>query len=264
MVAWDEHGREHAPTRDTAARRSRPIAADDVQSQRRQLAEGLLRLGTDAPTAVSADAIPEVRVPGSQVGMRLSQLLTALSARLAVWGNDALRATAEEWGRGGMPPPPDAYFYSDLHLMNIISHALEERVIAEGLDAEVYAGFQRLALLKPQVGRYRDLTRRARFVYLYGIDDERSTRGFTAPNLLRFPIDRRLGTGIEAYWFVVVEHPRLRCALLAQHLDGDLWSSSQRLRTYAGVWAFDARLVGEMVALLRQGARTLYYAQRLG
>ncbi|MGH2515725.1 MAG: DICT sensory domain-containing protein, partial [Ktedonobacterales bacterium] len=145
---------------------------------------------------------------------------------------------------------------------NVISHAIEERVIADRLHCEVYAGFQRLALLKPQTRRYRALLDTARFVSVFGLNDLSShspTADLQHPRLLRFVIDPQVGSGLEWFWFVVVEDARFRTALLAQHVAGNLWAHQQNARSYAGVWTFNDALVREIVAILRQAGRALYY-----
>lgn len=158
----------------------------------------------------------------------------------------------------------DVFFYTDLRTMNLVSHAIEEHVIAQRLDGEIYAGFQRLALLAPQLPRYRALTESARHVCVYGLNDATQppeVATFQHPRLVRFEIDPRRETGLEWFWFVVVNHPQLHTALVAQHIEGDLFASRQSGRRYAGIWTFNPGLVEEIVETLRAAGRKLYFAR---
>src|SRR5947209_9255912 len=161
-------------------------------------------------------------------GRLFSRWIAAISARHAAWSPEQLDAASRNLAQAIPSRFENATFYTDLRMMNIISHAIEERVIAERLHTEVYAGFQRLSLLRPQANRYRALLDTAECVCAYGLDDLGAAGPpIQHPRLIPFVVDPRYETGVEAFWFVVVNDPRLRTALLAQHVAGDLWASTQ-------------------------------------
>lgn len=196
--------------------------------------------------------------------MALGQLITTMASRTAVWGSPVLASTSRALRAKGAVPTEDGFFYTDLHTMNIISHALEERAIAEALPADVYSGFQRMALVKPQLPRYRALLETAQYVYVFGLDDASGGSEVAAlqhPRLIRFVIRPELSTALEWFWFVVLDHPRMKTALVAQHVAGDLWSNEQRVRQYSGFWTFDAALVDKVIDILRRGGRALFYGE---
>lgn len=239
-----------------------------TEAKLRTLGQGLMRLAREGTGALPPPQGAARRLTLAQsaesAGVAFSQLIAAMTSRTTVWGSPLLTSAAERLGTQAAGIP-DAFFYTDLHTMNLVSHAIEERAIAQRLDCEVYAGFQRLSLLKPQLPRYRALLQHARQVCVYGLDDTASAPEVAPmlqhPKVMRFTIDRRLQTGLEWFWFVVVDHPQLCTALLAQHTDGDLFAPRQSHRGYVGLWTFDAPLVREIVASLRQAGRTLYYRQ---
>lgn len=176
-----------------------------------------------------------------------------------VWGETQLSEAAHALTTSTASQRINASLYTNLTIMNVISHAIEERVIRDGAPTEVYAGFQRLSLLRPQITRYRALLGVASHVLVYGLDDLLPGDPLPAHSrLVPLRIETRLGTGLEAFWFVVSHHPRLSTALVARHTDGDLWSRSQGVRAYTGFWTFDPAVVERVVTILRQGARLLY------
>lgn len=252
-----------------AVSRSAPVHAQSLDHEIQTLGQGLMRLaqqgsGTLPQPAPSAPA-PRLDLERSSgvAGRAFGQLIAAMAARSAVWGTNLLEVAASRMQTQPLATTqPDAFFYTDLRTMNLVSHAIEERVIAQRLPCEMYAGFQRLALLRPQLPRYRALLDTARYVYVYGLDDTAhapEVARLRHPRLVRFPIDRRLNTGMEWFWFVVVDHPHLCTALLAQHTAGDLFARRQGQRGYAGIWTFEPALVHDIVAALRTVGRTLYY-----
>ena len=242
-----------------------------MQIRRDQLAVGLIRLnaelGERAPSehpALPMHSPAQMQQDGTdtRISDAFSHLIGTMAIRTTLWADDRLQSASSGLRSGAVARQEDAFFYTNLRMMNIISHAIEERVIADDIDCEVYTGFQRLALLKTQLPRYRALVEHAEYVYVYGIDDvpkDSPVAQFQHPHLIRFAIDPRLHTGMEWFWFVVVDHPRLRTALLAQHTGGDMHSHKQSDRTYSGIWTFDRALIAQIVALLRQAGRVLYY-----
>lgn len=265
---------EIVPPSDRPGNRHAPDERDQVD----QLARGIINLdfavdalnsnhpeGSLASTVAEADALKRtVAAPaqGYSPGMALARIIGQVAARASVWGDDWLRGASQRFQESGTPLTRDATFFTDIHVMNVISHALEERVIATRLPCEVYAGFQRLSLLRPQLPRYHDISRVADWVSVFGLRDrgaDEVLREVASPRLLPFTIAPHLGTGLEQFWFVVIRAPQFASALLARHTEGDLWSRHQAARKYSGLWTFDPHLVGEIVATLRHGARLLHF-----
>lgn len=252
------HGDDH----DDGQRLARTDAAD-LAAERKAFTQSLLRWQSEAPgygvTSPLQDA-PTTRA--SAPAQALSDIIRTSASHSSIW-DDARLADAARASRAiGQPLRQDATFYTHTAIMNLISHAIEERVIAEQRRCEVYAGFQRLALVRPQLRRYRALAEVARYVYLFGIDDtadDLAIRTLGPRSTLRFNIKPELQTGLEYFWFVVVDDPRTPTALLAQHTDGDLWSPRQSTRSFTGIWTFDPTLVAQIIATLRHAARILYY-----
>lgn len=245
--------------------------ASHPPSERADLARGLLRLNATGnhltPQPQGMPPAPPASDPSQgntlqSAGMALGHLITRMASHTAVWGSPMLTATSQKLRAEGIPPANNGFFYTDLHTMNIISHALEERVIADVLPADVYSGFQRMALVQPQLPRYRALLDTAQWVYIFGLDDapaESEAAALHHPHLIRFVIRPELSTALEWFWFVVIDHPTLKTALVAQHVEGDLWSNRQRTRQYSGFWTFDPALVEQVVTILRRGGRALYH-----
>lgn len=251
---------------------SRPalVHAQSLDVEIQALGQGLMRLaqqgsGTLPPPAPAGPGPRlELARTGKPAGIAFGQLIAAMASRSAVWGGNLLDAAASRLWSQDVVSQPDAFFHTDLRTMNLVSHAIEERVIAQRLPCEIYVGFQRLALMRPQLPRYRALLDYASYVCVYGLDDTARAPEVAVlqhSRLVRFPIDRRLNTGLEWFWFVVVDHPQLCTALLAQHTAGELFAPRQANRDYAGIWTFDATLVHDIVAALRQVGRSLYYGR---
>lgn len=242
-----------------------PQAAADVSAEREAFTRSLLRWQSESPAygaAIPATPAPNTASPAQA----LREIIRAAGARTAPWEGARLDSAARASRAQRQWPGQEAVFFTQIPLMNVISHAIEERIIAERRHCDVYAGFQRLALVRPQLRRYRALADVARYVYLYGIDDapdDAEIRGLGPRSTLRFAIRPELETDLEHFWFVVVDDPRMPTALLAQHTDGDLWSPRQVNRSFTGIWTFDPALVAEIIAELRRAARILYYGSRL-
>lgn len=248
--------------------------------QREQLARGIIRLdaavdhlGAEAGSretngAASSAAHAPMRPsttgsPLSSPGAILASYVAQVAARTMVWGDDWLRGASQAYHESGRVLGQDATFFTDLHVMNVISHALEERAIETNLRCEVYAGFQRLSLMRPQVLRYRELVRVAEWVSVFGLRDDGADaviREVASPRLLPFAVAPQFGTGLEQFWFVVISSPQFATALLARHVEGDLWARQQNTRRYQGFWTFDPSLVQQIVVVLREGARKLHYS----
>ena len=248
-------------TRNLPDRLGRPTP--DPHAEREAFTQSLLRWQSNAPSYGAGSALqPGAPSSSTSPAQALSEIIQQASARTSPWDGARLSVAAQTLRANGRPTEPDVVFYTDVSIMNIISHAIEERIIAERRPCDVYAGFQRLALVRPQLRRYRALAEVAQHVYIFGIDDTAGDREIAAlgpQTTLRFDIKPALGTGLERFWFVVVDDPRTPTALLAQHTEGDIWSPRQATRSFAGVWTFDPALVQRIIAILRRGARILYY-----
>lgn len=241
-------------------------SAADQRTEREAFTINLLRWQSEAPTYGLNSPQP---APGGQSAVaalspaeELSAIIRQAATRVPQWDSQRLTASAQETRERGASLAQDAHFFTQSSIMNIISHAIEERVIAERRHCDIYAGFQRLALVAPQLRRYRALADVARHVFLYGIDDiagNPNILGLGPRTTLRFAIQPELQTGMELFWFVVVDDPRMPTALLAQHTEGDLWSARQANRRYHGIWTFDPALVAQIIGALRRAARILYY-----
>ncbi len=244
-----------------------PFPGDvETSESQRNLAQGLLRFeqvaaqGMEAPPQIPVHYRAEYRPAATA----LSQLLFDASKRVAGWGQRLLSSATDDFATNGNQLAGDAFFYTSVRQMNLISHALEERVIADRLQAEVHAGFQRFSLLVPQLGRYRALLERADHVCVYGLDDRKPDSPLFAlkhPRLIYLPIEPAMQTGLERFWFVVVISAHLQSALVAQQIGGDVGSRKQAQRTYSGLWTFDPALVQQIGTILRTAAIRLYYKQ---
>jgi hypothetical protein len=231
--------------------------------------ERLTRGDDTTPGGQTQPAAQFAQSPSSPVaspGAALDALLTGALAQRSALGAPELAAASQRLrARGAVSgaDSPTMPFVIDVRAMNLVSHALEERVIEDRLACEVYAGFQRFALLTPQVRRYQAMLQSARYVFVYGIDDTQPgspSAQLQHPRLYRFPIDLTRETGMERFWFVVLDDPRWQTALLARQMRGDLWAPHQSARAYQGVWTFDPALVGAILQALRQAARLFYHA----
>ena len=245
------------------------LGADHQRAERQAFTQNLLRWQSEAPgfgAGVAPEAAQTLASADAPPGQSLSEIIRRASARAQHWDEQRLSAAAGTLRASGGARFEMAAFFSQVAIMNVISHAIEERIIAERRHCEVYAGFQRLALVRPQLRRYRELAEVARYVYLFGMDDtegDPEIRTLGPRSTLRFDIRPELQTGLEHFWFVVVDDPRLPTALLAQHTSGDLWSPRQANRSFTGIWTFDPTLVAQIIAVLRHAARILHYRNPL-
>jgi len=243
----------------------REPSGDERLAEREAFTQNLLRWQSEAPGFGAGTRTSVGQTLGeadAQPAQALSEIIRRASAQAAQWDGPRLHAAAGTLRASGRAPGEVAAFFTQVGIMNVISHAIEERIIAEQRHCEIYAGFQRLALVKPQLRRYRALAEVARYVYLFGIDDTAGDAAIHAlgpRSTLRFDIRPGLQTGLEHFWFVVVDDTRLPTALLAQHTGGDIWSPRQANRSFTGIWTFDPALVAQIIAILRRAARILYY-----
>lgn len=211
-------------------------------------------------------SVPPLRLPEAySPGMALSDLVATVGARVSVGDCDAIDVTAttdfsRELTFG------DAYIYDQPAALLLLSHLIEDTLIERRLDAEVLVGFQRLSRFSAQRTRYERLLETARWVCVFGLDDEREAvtpSPLAHRHLLRFPIEPRAGTWLEWFWFIVVDHPQFHTALVAQQVTGTLWAPVQRDRKYAGFWTGNPALTKRIARTLRKAGRVLYMSHRM-
>ena len=194
-------------------------------------------------------------------GLALSQLVVSMAAEARFGTSEPVTVMPgtlldESLLDGGV------YFYNDVPAMRLLSRMIEQRVLTTRLECELHVGFQRLALLRPQTQRYLALLEAARYVCVYGLPDDTDDEGtgeLWHRRLLRFPLDPATDTGLESLWFVVVEHPNWRTALVAQQIGGKPGLPGRGKRRYAGFWTSDPQVTEQVLTVLRETGRRLYY-----
>ena len=200
---------------------------------------------------------------GLAPGVALTQLVSQVSARAKTANMDAITvSTPTHAPRGTYPLSEDTYFYHGVPEMLLLSHLIQQALVAGGASCDLYLGCQRLSLLKPQSRRIRALLDTVNHLYAFGLNDARDQAVAEHPRLLRFSITPQQKTLLEWFWLVVVDHPRGPTALVAQQVGGSLWADSSDERRYSGFWTFDPALVQTIVGILQDAGRALYFAQR--
>ncbi|GEM_PF-5286228 len=197
--------------------------------------------------------------PIAKASATLNRLIALMEQHVAQWRPEAIHLACQRMRSSGAPLAYDIGFLADAPLMNIMSHTIEDWVIARRLPCEFYVGFQRLSLMRMQTQRYAALASCVRYVYAYGLDDTVGPQSLFAPNVLRFGIQPRHGADLLWFWFLVVDHPYQRMALLGQQRSGYIWNRSFAERVYEGFWTFNPNVTQQIVVALRQAARAVYY-----
>ncbi len=219
-----------------------------------------------APAEQTTPAARPANPPQENItaGLMLSRLMKRLALGQRDWDPALLSAVARRLRNAGDKPEQDACFYTNVSLMNQMSHAIEEHLIHERITCDLYVGFQRFSLLRPQLPRYRALLPFVRYLCIYGLNDvppASEVAAFQHPRLIRFPIIPEVRTDLEWFWFLVVDAESFQTALLAQQLGGNLWGSAHTERAYTGLWTFNPVVVKEIIAILQQAGRLLFYQQ---
>ncbi len=196
---------------------------------------------------------------GVAPGVALAQLVTRMAAHTMSVEREAIEVAPDRSGSKGYPLEGNTYFYSDASAMLLLTRLIESCLAANRAECDVYAGFQRLSLFRPQDVRYLSLLDHLRHLFLYGLNDEYDQAVLQHPRLLRLPIAPQRRTLLEWFWFLVVDDPRLQTALVAQQVRGSLDPASRRDRMYAGFWTFDPALVRQLVQMLQGAGRALYH-----
>lgn len=213
--------------------------------------------GTPSAQGPAHAFLPEER---TTAGTMLSQMMTLSAARAPLMTQSELRSMLQRFSHRNISPPKDVFFYANAEFVELISQAIEDQMIAPSPTGEIYIGVQRLSLVTDHLPRYRALLQNVRHMCLYGLNDlqmasERS--GFSHPHLITLTLDRSRRTNLEWFWFSVRNVPGFQTALVAQQVEGDLWSNSQQARMYKGLWTADPVRVQQIVDILRQAARIL-------
>ena len=196
-------------------------------------------------------------------GSALSEAISLMSSRAPVWDGAYMRLAAQTIQTVGTHPARGGCFTVNAATMLAASHAIEDHVLRAHLDCELYAGFQRLTLLRPQLRRYTSLLDCARYVFAFGIEDTPpGIPAFRHPKLIRFIITPQAEAGLLWFWFLLVNHPEFSTVLLARQVSGELFQRQSQTRTYQGFWSFDPAAVGEVMRVLRNAGRLLFHGPR--
>lgn len=238
-----------------------------LHTLRQRMNDALIRLSQlDRPQTTDGGSwntqplsLPRETVAGSA----LSQAISLMSSRVPVWDGSYMRLTAQTLQTLGTRPTRGGCFTVDAATMLAASHAIEDHVLKAQLDCELYVGFQRLTLLRPQLRRYTPLLDCARYVFAFGIDDTPpGIPAFRHPKLIRFIITPQAEAGLLWFWFLLVNHSNFSTVLLARQTNGELFQRQSHIRTYQGFWSFDPAVVGEVMRVLRDAGRLLFHGPR--
>lgn len=197
--------------------------------------------------------------PTARASATLNRLIALMDQHVTQWQPEAIQVACQRMRSSGTPLAYDIGFLANAPLMNMMSHTIEDWVTARRLPCEFYVGFQRLSLMGAQAQRYTTLARCTQYIYAYGLDDSVGPQHPLAHNLLRFGIKPRHGSDLLWYWFLVVDHPYQRMALLGQQRSGYIWNRSFAERVYEGFWTFNPNVTQQIIMALRQAARAVYY-----
>lgn len=259
---------------DDVFRSSTPQDSEDgdrqaLHSLRQRLSDALIRLSQidePQPQALEGGSWNTRSLSLSHetvAGSALTQAISLMSARVPVWDASYMRLVSQTLQALGSRPSNGGTFTVDAATMCAASHAIEDHALKARLDCELYVGFQRLTLLRSQLGRYTNLLDCARYVYVFGIDDiPPGAPVFRHPHLIRFIITPQGGAGLLWFWFLLVNHPNFSTVLLARQVSGELFHRHQHVRTYQGFWSFDRAVVEEIMRVLREAGRSLFYGSR--
>jgi DICT domain-containing protein len=135
-------------------------------------------------------------------------------------------------------------------MMTMISHLIEEQIVAQQLPVELYVGFQRFSNLRPQQRRYQQLGAICRRVVVFGLPD-REVPPIPGVEFVALPQEAAL----TREWFLVVNAPEFWTALLTREAEQP---TPGRERNYEGLWSYDAPVVERASLLLSQALGTHY------
>ncbi|HSH03985.1 MAG TPA: DICT sensory domain-containing protein [Anaerolineae bacterium] len=117
--------------------------------------------------------------------------------------------------------------------MRLMSHQIESIVLEEGLETDMFVGFQKYSAFVPQILRYRRLAEVASSIYLFG---QPNWSLAPLPRTAYIPLSRNHPLTRE--WFIVVNSSVLSCALVARERIGMYGE-----RYFQGVWTYKPELV---------------------
>ncbi len=226
--------------------------------QNASLHEQLVPGSSNTSPVLRASLPPSEAKPAA--GDLLAQMMNLSAARAPLATQQEIRATLQYFSRPGAVLPRDTFLYTNAEFLEMIGQTIEKHMIVPDQTGEVYVGVQRLSRVAGQLARYGVLLQNVRHICLYGLNDlqQSSQRiGFSHPRLVTLVLDRTRRTNLEWFWFIVLNIPGFQTALVAQQVEGDLWSDSQQARLYRGFWTFDPARVQRIVDILRQAAGIL-------
>lgn len=111
---------------------------------------------------------------------------------------------------------------------------IETEIVERGLKADVYAGFQRLARVKPVLPRYTQMVAQGASVAVFGVP---SSKDGDMTGIRAVPLHE--ADVLVKEWFLVANHPQLQRALIAREVSGAHLPHAER--TFEGVLTSDAR-----------------------
>lgn len=120
--------------------------------------------------------------------------------------------------------------------MTIISHEIENATLLDGAETVIFSGFQRLSKFKRQIKRYEQMAKRAKAVYVFGVDDE------TMPpieNITYVPLKK--SDQLVKEWFLVSFGRDYFSALATEELTDIDDPDDERM--FKGIWTFEEALV---------------------
>jgi len=115
--------------------------------------------------------------------------------------------------------------------LRVLSYALEDAVIDNGLNPVVFTAFQKAQYYVHEAQRYERLGHLARAVRIYGRDIPGTPKA------------------LEQEWFVIVNEPRFKALLACRELkDGS--DEKEAHRPFLGIWTYDREVVDYACSLL--------------
>ncbi len=140
----------------------------------------------------------------------------------------------------------DSTFVNSVHLMNVISHEIEDIVFNNNLKVDFFAGFQKYSNFLRQRKRYTRLAQVCRRVYVWGVPD------VDAPPIPGVEyLDLSPQNELAREWFLVVDTPEFFTALLTREMTYGQDVPGE-LRRFHGIWTYDADIVSRAQLLISQ------------
>ncbi|HEX2914812.1 MAG TPA: DICT sensory domain-containing protein [Chloroflexia bacterium] len=110
--------------------------------------------------------------------------------------------------------------------LTVLSHILEDEILESGLNPVIFTSFQDVRYYNYELERYRRLRSQARALTIFGRD---------LPGEIFFDND----------WFVVINEPRFKVALVSQEAaqNPHEQTSREKSRAFQGIWSYDPDVV---------------------